>query len=373
MIPPSQPLDPNNPELASQIAQIPNCRGIYRLTPETGIPYLGWSDYLSKRLARLLLNINQSSNLLANLRNRIQRVEYWLTGSRLESSLLLYYLSLSHDPEGYRRRLKLRPPWFMTLLLNNPFPRLSVRNRIARQPGRSYGPFRNRETAEAFQKGVETLFQVRRCTESLTPAEDHPGCIYGEMNLCLRPCQLAVSAEEYGTEVKRVRDFLDTRGKHSLHVLSTSRDRASENTEFEEAAMLHKELEKVKSVLAFQDDIVTEADSLNGVALTKGSRDRTVVLWPMISGCWHPPLRLEFPGQQLETRSLDQVLREKLTLHIVPTARQANRVDEIAILARWYYSSGRDGEWYSFGDLSDLNLRKLVRNISKLLRGGVQS
>jgi excinuclease ABC subunit C len=373
MIPPSQRLDPNDPELGSQIAQIPNCRGIYRLTPETGIPYLGWSDYLSKRLARLLLNTNQTSNLLTNLRNRLRKVEYWLTGSRLESSLLLYYLSVSHDPDGYRRRLKLRPAWFVTLLLGDTFPRLSVRNKIARHPNRSYGPFRNRETAETFQKGIETLFQVRRCTESLAPAEDHPGCIYGEMNLCLRPCQLAVSVEEYGTEVNRVRDFLDTRGKHSLHVLMTSRDRASENTEFEEAAMLHKELEKVKSVLTFQDEIVTEVDSLNGVALTKGANDRTVVLWPMVSGCWHPPLRLEFPGQQLETRSLDQFLREKLTHHIAPATRPANRVDEIAVLARWYYSSRRDGEWFAFHDISDLNLRKLVRNISKLLRDDLQS
>jgi len=93
----------------------------------------------------------------------------------------------------------------------------------------------------------------------------------------------------------------------------------------------------------------------------------------MVSGCWHPPLRLEFPGQQLETRSLDQFLREKLTHHIAPATRPANRVDEIAVLARWYYSSRRDGEWFAFHDISDLNLRKLVRNISKLLRDDLQS
>src|SRR5690349_14418479 len=149
MIPPSQPLDPHDPDLGLRIAQIPNRRGIYRLTPETGIPYLGWSDYLSKRLARLLVNTNQTSNLLTKLRNRLQKAEYWLTGSRLESLLLLYYLSVSDDPEDYRRRLKLRPPWFVTLLLADPLPRLSVRNRIARAPSRSFGPFRNRDTAEA--------------------------------------------------------------------------------------------------------------------------------------------------------------------------------------------------------------------------------
>ena len=56
--------------------------------------------------------------------------------------------------------------------------------------------------------------------------------MYGEMNLCMRPCQLAVSREEYATEVARVRDFLATNGHHQLAVLMAARDRASEETDF---------------------------------------------------------------------------------------------------------------------------------------------
>ena len=46
------------------------------------------------------------------------------------------------------------------------------------------------------------LFQLRRCQEDLAPSPGHPGCIYGEMGKCLRPCQEAVSREEYAGEVE---------------------------------------------------------------------------------------------------------------------------------------------------------------------------
>ena len=47
----------------------------------------------------------------------------------------------------------------------------------------------------------------------------------------------------------------------------------------------------------------------------------------------------------------------------VPLAR---RQDHLALLARWYYSSWRDGEWLGFAQRSELPYRKLVRAISRV-------
>jgi ABC-type lipoprotein release transport system permease subunit len=51
-----------------------------------------------------------------------------------------------------------------------------------------------------FQSQFLDLFQMRRCEENLAPSPSHPGCVYGEMNMCLRPCQQAVTPEEYASE-----------------------------------------------------------------------------------------------------------------------------------------------------------------------------
>ena len=368
MLPPGKTLNLEHADLMPQIASVPDTTGVYVLTPAQGSSYLGWTSNLSKRLARLLVHRTPSSNLLTNLRNSLTCVEYWSAGSRLETSLLLYALARKHDPINYRKRLKLRIPWFLALLTRDPYPRLSVQNRIPKQKIPTFGPFQNRESAERFEQQVLGLFQIRRCTESLQPSPDHPGCIYGEMNLCMRPCQLAVSTDEYHVEISRVRDFLDSNGKHYLSVFSSARDHASDQTDFEQAARLHKQLEAVKSVIALRDDIICDITELNGLALTQGCGNRMLALWPLIAGWWQAPVFLDFSVPEAQSKSLDQQIRESLSERIANPAAEGNRADEIAILSRWYYSSWRDGHWFPFRTPADLNYRKLVREISNLLR-----
>ena len=46
------------------------------------------------------------------------------------------------------------------------------------------------------------------------------------------------------------------------------------------------------------------------------------------------------------------------------------RQEHLALLARWYYSGSRDGEWLPFAALSELPYRRLVRAISRTAGGG---
>jgi hypothetical protein len=147
-----------------------------------------------------------------------------------------------------------------------------------------------------------------------------------------------------------------------------ARDRASQETDFEQAARLHKQLEKVKAVGGLRDNVVCEVNLLNGLALTRGSGPRSVALWPMLAGYWQPPLRLDFSQPESQAKSLDRALRDSLATHLQNPCSEGIRVEEIALLARWYFSSWRDGDWFSFRGLEDLNYRKLVRGISNLLR-----
>ena len=68
----------------------------------------------------------------------------------------------------------------------------------------------------ASRRSSWTCFQMRRCQEDLAPSPAHPGCIYGEMGMCLRPCQQVVGPAEYAHEVARVVEFLRTDGRSLL-------------------------------------------------------------------------------------------------------------------------------------------------------------
>jgi excinuclease ABC subunit C len=357
-VPPPNRLAPREHDLFPAIAALPPAPGIYAIFAGDAPPHLSWSVNLKRRLARLLTG---------QYRERIDCIEYWAAGSRLEIFLLLYDLTRSYYPADYRKRLRLRLPWFVSLRERDPFPRLEVLNRIPRASGQVFGPFASRELAQRYEQEVLGLFQIRRCTETLAPRPDHPGCIYGEMNQCLRPCQCAVTAEEYSSEVQRLADFLASNGKGPASALGSAREKASADLDFEQAAQIHKRLEKVNAAAACRDDVIGTVDRFNGVALTRGPGALQFRLWPVAQGYWQEPLTLDVSGI-FETKPLDRLVRELLESALVAVNTEGIRAEHLAIFSRWYYSSWRDGHWYSFRTLADLNYRKLVREISGMAK-----
>ena len=113
----------------------------------------------------------------------------------------MYELARRHFPKTYLDLLNLRMPTYVKLVLTNEFPRSQLTTHLGRAPALYCGPFRSRASAEKFESQFLDLFQMRRCQEDLVPSPEHPGCIYGEMGMCLRPCQQVVGRDEYLHEV----------------------------------------------------------------------------------------------------------------------------------------------------------------------------
>ena len=346
------------------LAKVPDRRAVFLVAPRQGDPYIGRTALLHRRLQRLLGERSQPSRLLS-LRPVAARVEFQLTASWLETSLVFYEVARAHFPEDYLSRIKLRMPPYLKILLSNRFPRSQVTTRLDASRSLYYGPFRTRASADLFEAQFLDLFQMRRCHEDLLPSPEHPGCVYGEMNLCLRPCQQAVSAEEYASEIERVVRFLSTGGRSLLDTASHARERASQETDFELAARLHKQVEKVDAVLKLRDGLVAEASRLSGVAVTASVAGGCVELWFMLEGRWLAPVRFPVQAVGEKTVSLDARLRGLVGALEPGRLVARERQEHLALLARWYYSGSRDGEWLPFTDLSDLPYRRLVRAISR--------
>lgn len=361
---------PNAADLPRQIAQLPAGPGIYVLRAADGLPaHISWSAHLSKRLTKLLVSsYTGSGGRRGSIREQVAEVSCWPAGSKLETNVLLFYLARRLYPLDYGKRLRLRAPWFVGMADSDEYPRLHVMNRIPRGAHIVYGPFPSREAAQRYEEELLGLFQLRRCPGKLFPAAGHPGCIYGEMNLCMRPCQLAVGHEEYLSEAQRVADFLSTNGRAAVSALTIARERASEGMDFEQAAQLHKRIERALAVSSLRDDVVAGARRFRGVALTRSAQPRTLSLWLMFDGFWQGRIDLDFPAEKERTKSLDREIREKLEDPVRHPVADGRRAEHIAVFARWYFSSWRDGQWFSFRELNDLNYRKLVREVSNLLK-----
>jgi excinuclease ABC subunit C len=351
--------------LDAALAELPNSPAVFLLWPSGGEPYLSKTALLRRRLLRLLKERDKPSRLL-NLRGVIHRIEYQLAGSALESSVVLYEQARRHFPDRYSDLLKLRMPPYVRIVLGNEFPRSQITTHLSHAPNLYFGPFRSRATAERFESQFLDLFQMRRCQEDLVPSPGHPGCIYGEMSMCLRPCQSVVGPAEYGNEMVRVTEFLRTRGQSLVESITHARDRLSEEMQFEEAARQHKRLEKVLEVLKLSDGLARDLDELNGVAITRSLSAGAVELWLVRQGHWQEPCRFSLQVHEGSPVPLDRKLREALAAVEFQKRSLRARQEYLALLARWYYSSWREGEWLGFDRFAEIPYRKLVNSVSRV-------
>ena len=350
-------------ELGEDLSLVPDGPAVFLLCAAEGAPYLAKTTRLRRRLKRLVARAEGLSRVL-KLGGVVERVEYWTVGSQLEAMLVHLELAQKYFPDEWQKITRLKAPAFVRLVTDNPFPRSLVTTRLGR--GLFTGPFASRAAAERYEAGVLDLFQIRRCEENLAPTPEHPGCIYGEMNKCLRPCQAAVSRDEYLHESERVEQFIRTRGASLAEPVEAARDRASAEMQFEEAERLHQRVERIQEAASAAGELARPLEQLAGVAVARAADGAAVDLLFFLGGRWLAPRRLVLVDTVDGGQSLDRRLRE-LIADVTPAG--APNLEHMAILTRWHGASWRDGEWIGFDSLDKIPYRKLVNAVGRVAVG----
>ncbi|WP_263367689.1 excinuclease ABC subunit UvrC [Edaphobacter bradus] len=400
-----------SPEQADEILRaIPALPGVFALYGEqaSSEPYLTRAADLRRRMKRLLAPPESQSKRL-NLRDKVARIEYTITGSEFESALTLYHAAATIF--GYteaRRRLKLHTPTFLRMTMENEFPRVYATNRLSKRGlAEMYGPFPSRAAAERYCDAVLDLFKLRRCHEDLQPYPEHPGCVYGEMKKCIEPCKQACTTEQYAAEAAGVKAFFDTRGESMLSTIAADRERASEEMEFERAAALHEQHQKVKAAASLADEIVRPIPQLRGVivqrsAETEDNADKAA-LFLFEGGCIVGPELLSTLGVRavkeqtsvgsslfaqplmlqavpLEGEATDPAISpedraraalENLEARVAPSRDLALLSDHLSLLRRWYYrpEKQRAGEAFLPNPDGSWPVRRILRSAARHVLG----
>ena len=334
--------------------------GVFALEVEGEVTHLSATRDLGRRAARVAKAVGPTE--------RTVLIHCWRTNSKLQTSLLLYDLAQEFFPRTYLDRLHLRMPWFVALSAQDQFPRLVISNRLLAGSSPTIGPFQSRDAAQLFEERVQSAFSLRRCTDILQPSPQHPGCIYGEIKQCLRPCQTAVSTSEYRAEAALVASFLHDEGRKTLPALVAIRDQAAETTDYEGAAKLHKQIEKLREAMAVRSPIATDVSAFHGVVVVAGLEDQ-VQLFPVIEGLWQGTVSVSVAEANDGSTALEGLIRTRLDAALAH--RQANegkQLEHLALFARWYFSSWRQGEWLPFAVANQPPYRKVLRTTGKMLR-----
>jgi hypothetical protein len=346
-----------------------------------------------------------------NLRGFARRVEWQVVGSAFEAQWLNYLLNKQYYPRQYRIRLRLKPPALLKLNLRNRFPRCYPTRRLVKDGSYYYGPFPSQVAAERFAAEFLDFFKIRRCVEELDPNPSHPGCIYSQMKMCLAPCFAGCTDDEYHREVRQVVEFLDGQGQTLLRSLAEERTQASEALEFEQAAKLHAKMEKVNGVLRQKSELARNLLELHALVMQKGAEEKSVLFFRVWRGELRGPVTLSLDEKVPSPVPLDQQLHNLLdslagdsppaiaTMTLVPSShpvsasqtrvgavvagthaaqqhvppRSAESVpavppwEHLSLLARWYYSSFREGELVMLNAEQTIPHTRLIRICRKTL------
>ncbi|HET9098955.1 MAG TPA: UvrB/UvrC motif-containing protein [Acidobacteriaceae bacterium] len=228
-------------------------------------PYISKTANLRRRMRRLLAPSFAGGKRL-HLGGTAVRLDYSEVGSDFATALLMLQATRRYCGERVRKHLHLRSPSLLRLAWENRYPRVYVTNRvIQRALATTYGPFQSRAAAERYLDDSLNFFELRRCTEELHPDPAFPGCVYSEMKMCLAPCFKGCSDERYAAEVEQVREYFASRGAWTLARLEKERDAASAALDFEKAARLHLQIQKMKTVAQQAAPLVHSLADLDAV------------------------------------------------------------------------------------------------------------
>jgi excinuclease ABC subunit C len=316
----SIPFDPADAKAA--LAQLTPRAAVFALygAEAHAEPYIGRTPNLRGRLERLLQPSPKHPRRL-QLAGLVRRIEWKLTGSDFESLLLQFdLLQKIYGPKGLER-MHLGAPSFIRYLGGNPYPRITVTNRPSqRDADWAYGPFASRAAAERFAEEALKLFLLRRCTDDLNPDPSFPGCVYSEMKMCLAPCYKGCSDERYADESTAVERFMATRGESKLVTLRTERDEASANLEFESAAALHAQVQKVEAVRALAPELVRPLSQLRAVILQASPEPEEVAVFLFDNGRLRGPATFSTLGMRIqnEQSGSSSLFAQPLAVEAIP-------------------------------------------------------
>ncbi|MGI9351060.1 MAG: excinuclease ABC subunit UvrC [Rhizobiaceae bacterium] len=250
-------------ELIGQLVKrLPNSPGVYRMFDADGdVLYVGKTKSLKKRVSSYA-KMGGHTNRIARMIRETASMEFVTTHTEMEALLLEANLIK-----------RLRPKFNVLLRDDKSFPYIVItedhpspgifKHRGARSRKRTYyGPFASAGSVNRTLNAMQRAFLVRTCTDSVFESRTRP-CLLHQIKRCAGPCTGEVSTEDYAILVQEAKDFLTGKSSHMQSLLAQQMEKASENLDFERAAVYRDRLSALSHVQSHQGinpQSVKEAD-----------------------------------------------------------------------------------------------------------------
>ena len=261
-----------------RLRNAPNRPGVYIMKDVRGnVLYVGKASVLSNRLRNYFGSPANLPNKIRRMLGQLDDFECIVTDTEAEALILENTLIKRHKPR-YNARLKDDKTYpYLKIDLAEDFPKVYITRKVAKDGGRYFGPFATAGTVRQTMDLIKRLFPYRSCTKAITGKDARP-CLEYYINRCVAPCTGLASKEDYAKVIDQVTLFMEGDTEAVTTDLRINMEKASEELEFERAAVLRDRMRSVQKV-ADEQQIKVDANPISDmdvIAFTQSDSDTWV-------------------------------------------------------------------------------------------------
>ena len=252
--------------IKKELPVIPKLPGIYMMLNEKNqILYVGKAKNLPNRLKSY---VSEKNHIIRTERMLSQTRKIEITTTSNESEALLLEANLIK---------KYKPKFNILLRDDKSFPFIYIGNKdnwpqITKHRGKKikdgfyFGPFASAGSANWTIKMIQKIFQLRVCDDTVFKKRERP-CILYQIRRCSGPCVGYIKKKDYVETVNNAIEFVSGKSRKIQKSLSDQMEKASEDLDFERAAILRdriKSLNIIQSSQRVNEANLVEADVIAG-------------------------------------------------------------------------------------------------------------
>ena len=256
--------------IRKKITLISKNPGVYRmLGKKNEILYVGKAKNLPNRLKNYISEKNlpiRTERMLSQTKN----IEITTTSNESEALLLEANLIKKHKPKFniLLRDDKSFPYIFISK--NEKWPQLIKHRGKKTREGHYFGPFASVGSANWTIKTLQKIFLLRVCDDSIFKKRQRP-CILYQIKRCSAPCMGYVDPKSYKKLVDNSIKFISGKTKNIQKDLSKQMEAASNELDYEKAAVLRDRIKALTQIQSSQNINATNLSEADVIAAYKES------------------------------------------------------------------------------------------------------
>lgn len=260
------------------LSKLPDQPGVYLMHGRNDeIIYVGKARSLKNRVRQYFQPSHDEGLKKKQMVANIDYFEFIVTDSELEALILECNLIKEYRPK-YNTMLRDDKTYpYIEVTLTEDYPRVLFSRRMKKNGSKFFGPFTSAGAVHDTVELVQKLYKIRTCNKKFPESfgKGRP-CLNYHIGQCLGVCQGNVSKEEYGKNVEKVIQFLDGDYNDTLKDLQEKMLAASEEMDFEKAAIYRDLIESVEACAGRQKATQLDGEDRDIIAMARTAEDAVV-------------------------------------------------------------------------------------------------